>query len=420
MKRTTRLATAVSLACATLSAPAFAATELQKQTAIQNGLEWIAANQQGDGSWNYGDSYGNTAATGAALLALQEQKAKTGGWFGKDYSSVVAKGYQYLMSNAQTVNIGPQAAGNPDTNGNGKGVKFVLGGDNGRDTYVTGLVLPALAKYGNLNDTITVGSQTGRTYAQVIQDTVDYFAWGQNDSGYGRGAWRYYENSGDSDNSTAQWPVVGMLYAQAAGATVPTFVKTELKTWIDYIQNPNGGSGYNTPDYLVNESKTGGLLVEMAFAGYDGYKAGDTLGKQQALDFLDANWQNVANGWDGNFGHPYAMWGVYKGLQLTIGLGNTTEITNLHAPGTMDPGDVWNWWEDYADYLVKSQSGDGSWPDGSNTNNWRSVLATPWYINILNATEIDDGGDVPEPGTLMLLGAGLLGGLAIRRRRQGS
>ena len=417
MKRMTRMATVIAVACATLSAPAFAATEAEKQTAIQKGLEWMKNNQQADGSWNYGDVYGNTAATGAALLAFQEQKAKSGGWFGADYSAVVAKGYEYLMSKAQDVSIGAQTYGNPDTNGNGTGVKFVLGGANGRDTYVTGLVLPALAKYGNLNDTITVGSQAGRTYAAVIQDTVDYFAWGQNDGGYGRGAWRYYANSGDSDNSTAQWPVVGMLYAQAAGATVPAFVKTEMRTWIDYIQNPNGGSGYDSPGYLVNESKTGGLLVEMAFAGYDGYKAGDTLGKQQALDFLDAHWQTTANAtWDGNFGHPYAMWGVYKGLQLTIGLGDTTEITNLHAPGALDPGDVWNWWEDYTNYLVGSQSGDGSWP--GYPSNWPAVLATPWYINILNATEIDDGGDVPEPGTLMLLGAGLLGGPAIRRRRQ--
>ncbi len=417
MKRLTRLATVISVACATLSAPAFAATEAEKQAAIQSGLAWMAANQQADGRWNYGEyGAGDVAATAAALLAFQEQKAKAGGWFGADYSTVVAKGYQYLMSNAQAVTIGAQPAGNPDTNSNGIGVKFVLGGANGRDTYVTGLVLPALAKYGNLNDTIAVGSQAGRTYAAVIQDTVDYFAWGQNDSGYARGAWRYYANSGDADNSTAQWPVVGMLYAQAAGATIPTFVKTELKTWIDYIQHPNGGSGYDSPYSYTNESKTGGLLVEMVFAGYDGYKAGDTLGKQEALNFLDTNWKNGPSDWYGNFGHPYAMWGIYKGLQLTIGLDDTTEIANLHAPGDLDAGKVWNWWEDYTDYLVHSQNSDGSW---TGYWYWGNVLATPWYINILNATEIDDGGnDVPEPGTLMLLGAGLLGVLSIRRRRQ--
>jgi hypothetical protein len=167
-----------------------------------------------------------------------------------------------------------QDLGNPDTNGNGIGVKFVPGGINGRDTYVTGLVLPAIAKAAaeNPGAIVGAGSQVGRTYAQVVQDTIDYFAYGQNDSGYARGAWRYYANSGDADNSTAQWPVIGMLYGQAVpGVTVPSFVKSELKGWIDYIQNVNGGSGYDVDwNLIVNEAKTGGLLVEMAFTGYNG------------------------------------------------------------------------------------------------------------------------------------------------------
>jgi hypothetical protein len=276
-------------------------------------------------------------------------------------------------------------------------------------------VLPALAKYGDLNTNITTGALSGVTFKQAIQDTVDYFAWGQNESGTARGAWRYSANSGDSDNSTAQWPVVGMMYAQAAGATIPTFVKDELKIWIDYIQHPSGGSGYDSPTYLVNESKTGGLLLEMKFSGYDGYETGDTLGKQEALNYLDTNWLTTANStWDGNFGHPYAMWGIYKGLETTIGLGNTTEIANLHAPGTIDPGDTWNWWEDYCDWLVTNQNDNGSW---SGYSNWTSLLATPWNINILNATKIPDN-PVPEPSTMLLFGAGLVGLARISRKRK--
>jgi len=100
------------------------------------------------------------------------------------------------------------------------------------------------------------------------------------------------------------------------------------------------------------------------------------------------------------------MWSVYKGLEATIGLTGSA-ITNFFYNGAAqikdDPGDMWNWWEDYSQYLVMSQGGDGSWPG---YYYWPNTLATAWNINILNATAIPDGNgnDVPEPGTLALFG----------------
>jgi len=104
------------------------------------------------------------------------------------------------------------------------------------------------------------------------------------------------------------------------------------------------------------------------------------------------------------------MWGIYKGLQLTIGTGNTTEIANLHAAGPMDPGDTWNWWEDYCEALVRNQNANGSW---TGYDYWGAVLATPWYVNILNATVIpkcDLNGDFKIDRTdinIILSGRGL-------------
>lgn len=410
-----KLTALVAAAVATLSAgSALAATEAQKRAAIDNGLAWLASSQQGNGRWIYDNSYGDTAATSAALLAFLEEKPNWGA-NAAAYQAVVDNGLNYVFSQATNYPFVQPAA---DVNGNGLGVKFVPGGNEGRDTYVTGLVLPAIVATGTPNAIVANGSQAGRTYGAVVQDVVDYFAHGQNDAGYATGGWRYYANSGDADNSTAQWPPVGMLYAQSFGATVPGFVKTQLQTWIDYIQNANGGSGYDAPWNLVNEAKTGGLLVEMAFAGYNGYAA-DAVGSNEALSYLNGTWQQMANNtWDGNFNHPYAMWSIYKGLESTIGVDADTSIINnllsANCGGNVDnPNHGCNWYEDYSEWLVNNQNGDGSWTGYSS---WNNVLATPWYINILAATEIPDN-HAPEPGTLALLAAGLFGIGPLARRR---
>jgi hypothetical protein len=407
-----------------------ASTEAEKEAAIANGLAWLATTQAANGSW-CGSGF-CAADTAAALLAFTEQKYKPGGWGAANYSTNVSNALNFILKDASTIAVPNNRGDGNNPNISGSGVGYIWGG--GESTYVTGLVLPALARatagINGITPATVIGGTgnpavDGRTYGQVIQDTVATFATGQtrvdNASWPGaRGGWRYTPGDGQSDGSTAQWPAIGMLFAQAVpGITVPNFVKTELKFWMDYIQNANGGVGYDAPTSLVNESKTGGLLVQTAFTGYAGSVSGpgDNSDKAGAIAFLDARWDTTANStWDGNFGQPYAMWSIYKGLESTIGLTGSQISNFFYDPAARvkdDPADVWNWWEDYSQYLVQTQNPDGSWGGYSY---WTGAMAAAWNINILNATEIPNGNDVPEPATLALLAAGLAGLASLRRR----
>lgn len=441
MQRATVWILAVALVGLALGpAVSMAATEQEKRDAIDAGLAYLASIQQGDGRWEYGPDPEDTAATASAVLAFAEDP-------GTSYNSNIQAGLDYLLGKAQIVSIGTQTYGDPDGGGlSGKGVKFVLGGTNGRDTYVSGLVVPAIVagaqKLGIVNSLVGgTGQMATSTYKNVVQDAIDYFAFGQNESGTARGGWRYYANSGDSDNSTAQWPVVSMVYAERLGIHAPQFVKDELDVWVNYIQNStSGGSGYNNPTTYVNVSKTGALLLQMdylkeyggsAYAGYDLNYAGTDatqLGQQarlqKGMDFIDTRWQNPAAysssiWYGGNFGNPYAMWGAYKGLQVTIGLDDMTEISNLHA----DPGDIdnashgWNWFEDYNEWLVNNQDASGYWPGWQY---WTNPLSTAWAINMLRGDPVQPLDPIPAPSTLVgLASMGAMGlVLAWRRRRR--
>jgi hypothetical protein len=234
------------------------------------------------------------------------------------------------------------------------------------------------------------------TWLQIAQGITNMFSAGQSVFGNRDGGWRYFPGDGDSDSSTTQWAVISLIYDQTLGATTPTTVKDHLKNWLAGVQAANGSVCYQPGTEPCDHSDTGGFLLAKKFVGAD-------LNDPQvmnALNFLNTYWTAMVNNtWYGNIAHPYAMWSVYKGLDVTIGLRDTTYITNgatnCGAPNNLPgnpPGSVpCNWWEDYNQYLCHMQLSDGSWPA---YGYWSGTLATAWAINILSATKVPVGNPV--------------------------
>ena len=397
-------AAAVGLVAVLLvSGPVRGATEAQKEAAIEGGLRYLAQNQQADGAWSSNAGYG--VSTGAMVRAFARAGYQAGDDVvlgGTNYGDVVGRGLNYLFSQAQAMNISVQVWGNPDTNGNGLGVKFVRGGPNSRDTQSTGMALDGIVAAGRPDMVVTTGQLAGWTYGQVVQDTVDYFAYGQVETvnpPYYSGGWRYYANFGQSDQSCTPWAVTGLLAARQWGIEAPAFVTSELEKYLGYIQRPDGGSAYMGDGSLgSNVYRTGAFLSEAFYAE-------DTAAEvrvQAALGYLNGRW--TTGGTDGNFANPGAMWSVFEGLAALIGTDDNSWITNLYyGSGELDPGDTWNWCEDYCQYLVSTQQASGVWGGAVYYDN---LLTTAWNVDMLVSA-------TPEPGTVLLLG---LGAVQLRRR----
>jgi len=351
--------------------------------AIDKGVAWLAAKQNPDGSWG---SYYPVGQTGLAVLKLEEHAVDEKYGYGlpspfdpaHPYRENVENGLNYIFLKASVINVSVQPAGNPDTNGNGKGVNFSSWGDH--KIYETSIAMMAIAASRAPERVVNVpGSPVDNwKYKDVLQDAVDYLAWGQTDWGYGIGGWDYEEmdNGGDrSDQSITGWAAFGLGFAESPAygfmCTIPAFVKTEMNIWIDYIQNDvdgdtnDGGAGYTDPGSWVNILKTGHLLYNMKFVG----DTAATPRVQDAVAYIVRHWNdaNVDPGWRGAPGEVagyHAMYDVMKGLTAL----------GIHVIDGID------WQTEFEEVLIDQQWGDGSWPVSYWDDGGDNILSTEWAL----------------------------------------
>ncbi len=367
-----------------IAMPALAATPEEIEQSIVDGLAWLVGVQNTDGSWGGSN---RIACTGFAVMKLEDRAFELGYDSPFDpeypYRANVIDGLDFLFKNVHTIGINPQPAGDPDTDGDGIGVYIPY-----LPTYETGIALTAIAGSRDPSRIVTVpGWVNGWTYEDVVQDMVDYLAWGQNDFGLGRGAWGYTHNYGWSDNSNSGYAVLGLDFAESGtfGSTVPAFVKSELNIWIDYIQNDvnadtyDGGSGYSSPYQMVNILKTGNLIYQMAFYG-------DTETTQRvidAVDYIERYWNHPSADPGFRPHHYQAMYCLMKGLER-VGIETIND-------GVSDI----DWFDEISTIIVNSQNPNGSWP----YDMWADhFFSTAWALLTLervkpNSPPVADAGE---------------------------
>jgi hypothetical protein len=415
-----RLLIAAAIAGAFAAPAATAATQAAINTAIDKGLGHLSATQQAGGYWNYGGY--EPAATGAAAYAMLTQKAQWGA-NATTYQAQVDKAMAYLLANATKQTVSTRNDG-VNICGGGTCDAVYWNAASNEDTYTTGLIAPAIALYAKSNPSAvatTTGPLAGLTWSQIGQGINNAFAASQSTVNQGanlRGGWRYMLGGPtyDSDMSTTQWASIAMTYNGTLGAATPAVLKTDLANFLSFTQSAATGAGcyQGAASGLCDHSDTGGLLLSLSFLG----KSSADPSVQKAIGFLNSNWaQPPSSDWYGNFGHPYAMWSVYKGLETTIGLADKTSISlAAGACGTLDAGTDCNWWQDYNDWLVANQAANGGWGGYSY---WTDTLSTSFYLPILGGAEIPTTNPIPEPSTyaMMLLGLASIGWFVRRSQR---
>jgi hypothetical protein len=368
-----------------------AATPADINEAVSNGIVWLVLQQQGDGSWYDPVNHEPVACTGFAVTKLADRAFELAmepnsnidpqlGPFDPNYiyKYAVESGLNFIFQNCSIVDIYNQTAGNPDTDSDSNGVRF---GDDYRTIYSTGICMMAIASTRAPDMEVNCPNSPvhGWTYKELLSDTVDFMAFAQTDyPNTGRGGWRYRGQDPDADNSNTGYAVLGLAYAESRpygfNCVVPQFVKDELKIYIDFIQcDIDGSSGYEQPCDWPNILKNGNLILEMIFAGIS---VGDpNLG--WALDYIERTWNDSSN--DPGWGNP--AYGGTPHYQATFCAMRGLEYARIDT--IVVDGNERDWYADFADAIVDTQQGNGSWPNDP----WGgTILATEWALLTLERT----------------------------------
>lgn len=275
--------------------------------AIENGLKWLAARQQRDGS--LGGASSPTAVTALSGVAMMASGSLPGrGPYGEN----VQRAVQYILNSSQRSGL--------------------LASDSSQGImYAHGFATLFLAEvYGMSKD-----EQIGETLSRAVR----LIRLSQNEEG----GWRYMPIPADADISVTICQVMALRAARDAGIKVDREVIDKAVEYVRKCQNPDGGFSYQANRGFGG----GGSGFERSAAGvatlyYAGIFEGNDL--KRGLEYIsrfEPGRNRMANQAIGHY-----FYGQYYAAQAMFLAG----------------GEYWaSWYPAIRDELVHRQKPDGKW-----------------------------------------------------------
>ena len=417
--------------------------QVEANIAIDEGLWYLhkTAYRVSSGGKDYANWYsgctgdacaGYYSLTGANVSAFFVNGHRVDGAASNPYTETVQRAmrsfFTYLSVGAttpQTYTAGPYGAAlgtfSPDctdctaSDPSRNGIYLYI---SGSDVYQSGIMTAALASSGTPTAVADTGNATyvaGRTYRAILQDMVDYWAFGQNTAGStcGFGGWHYGANYGSADNSTSQWGAIGLLASEGfgkmqygasdPGIQVPAVLRTANPYWLSCSFQTfacTGGScgafGYSSAGYYPwgPWATTPSGLVQLAFSGLG--RGGADTKWELTEKYVRQNFGNTGGASSAIRDYYYGMYAFVKAMLLHV-----NEASGLREPITLLGGDL-DWYaaetasgaptDGVARTLINDQSG-GHWTGHYYTGEQR-FFETSWAIQMLNRTITESGAPV--------------------------
>jgi hypothetical protein len=282
--------------------PALSATEVEMdeptKKATARALEWLAKQQNSDGSFSDGGYIHNTAITGYAMLAFMAQgHLPSQGLYGPE----VAKAARFLIASSRAED-------------------GYLIGSRGGNMYCHGMATLALSE---------LWGQTGDDEIKpVLEKAVKLIIKCQNP----QGGWRYEPSPTGADISVTIMQVMALRSAKNAGLHVPDqTMKKALRYIKDCYRKTDGGFTYMPSSGSTGFARTAAGCCVLFLTGEYTAKELDP-----AVAFLKRNFESPIHFF---YGHYYAAHAMYQ-----VG------------------GKDWeDWYGKLKTYFLQRQSPDGSW-----------------------------------------------------------